>query len=191
MCCVLPPYMNPHLYLYFKHYLELVSISSSCLTHEDSRCRVQLHGIRRTLKPHHLWLRVAALVESHLLLKDSQRETSPGVHQARHVKAGCLIRSLRVRLGVEELHPLTAGLHRTELDADVHLPLAPVGDGEEDGGSRSGWLDVEDEGEVAVERVGDVGQSRLARHSRRGEGIGGLPPRPVAPCDLIWWRVSD
>lgn len=161
------------------------------MTHKDPRPRVELHGIRRTLKLHHLRLGVAALVEGHLLLEDGQREARPGVHQARHVKAGRLVRSLGVGLGVEELHPLAAGPHRAELDADVHEPLRPVGDGEEDGGGGGGGLDVEDEGEVAEERVGDVGQSRLARHCRRGEGVGDLPPRTIGPGDLIRWGVAD
>lgn len=151
-----------YLHFVFKIYLELVSVGSSRLTNKDPGPSVELHGIRRTLKLHNLWLRVAALVESHLLLKDRQREATPGVNQAWYVKACRLIRCLRVRLGVEELHLLTARPHRTELDTNQHELLGPIGDGEEDGGSRSGGLDVEDEGEVAVKRVGDVGQSRLA-----------------------------
>lgn len=178
-------------HLIFRHYLELVRVGSSCLTHKDPGASVELHRIRRTLKLHHLGLGVAALIESHLLLEHSQREAIPVVHHARHIEAGRLVRSLRIGLGVEELDLLTAGLHRTELDGDVHEPLGSVGDGEEDGGGRRGWLEVEDEGEVAVERVGDVGQSRLARHRRRGEDVSGLPPRPVGPGDRIWWRVSD
>lgn len=50
---------------------------------------------------------------------------------------------------------------------------------------------MEEEGEVAVERVGDVGQSWLTRRRRSGEDIGSLPPRPVDPGDLTWWRLSD
>lgn len=171
--------------------LEPVGVGSSRLTHEDPRPAVQLHGIRRALDLHHLRLGVAALVEGHLLLEHGQREAGPGAHRARHVEAGRLVRRLGVGLGVEELHPLTAGLHRAQLDADVHEPLGPVGDGEQDGGGGAGGLDVEDEGEVAVERVGHVGQGRLARHRRRGEDEGGLAPRPVDPGDVIRRRVSD
>lgn len=185
--------LEPYLYLHliFQHYLELVSVGSSCLAHKDPGPGVQLHGIRRALKLHHLRLRVTALVEGHLLLEHSQGEAAPLVHQARHVKAGRLVRSLGVRLGVEELHPLAAGLHRAQFDADVHDPLGPVGDGEEDGGGGRGGLDMEEEGEVAVERVGDVGQSQLARHRRGGENVGGPALRPVDPGDLIRGRVSD
>lgn len=174
-----------------KLYLELISVSSSCLTHKDPRPFVKLHWIRRAFKLHHLRLRVAALVKSHLLLKDSQREAAPSVDQTWHVKACCLVGSLRVRFGVKELHFLTAGLHFAELDADVHELLGPICDREEDRGSRSGRLDVEEEGEVAVERVGDVGQSRLARHCSRGEDVYSLTPRPICLGDLIRRRVSD
>ena len=171
-------------------YLEFVGVGSSRLTHEDPRPIVELHGVRGTLKPHHHLLRVTAVVEGHLVLEDRQREAAPGVHHAGDVEGGRLVRSLRVGLGVEELHHLAAGLHGAELDANVHELLGPVDDGEEDGGGGSGWLDVEKDGEVAVEWVGDVGQSRLARHRRGGEGIGGLPSRPVDPGDLTRWRVS-
>lgn len=173
------------------NYPELVPVSSSCLTHKDPRPRVQLHGIRRALELHHLRLRVAALVEGHLVLEDGQREQSPGVDQARHVKAGRLVRRLGVGLRVEELHLLAAGLLRAQLDADVHELLRPVGDREEDGGGGRGGLDVKDEGEVAVERVGDVGQGRLARPRRSGEGVAGVPPRPVVLGDLLRRGVSD
>lgn len=172
-------------------YLELVIVGSSCLTHEDPRPRVQLHGVRRALKLDHLRLRVAALVEGHLVLEDGQREQSPGVHHARHVKAGRLVRGLGVGLGVEELHLLTAGPLCTELHTDVHELLGRVSDGEEDGGGGTGGLDVEDEGEVAVERVGDVGQGRLACRRRSSEVVGGIPPRTVVLGDLTGWRVSD
>lgn len=131
------------------------------------------------------------MVESHLLLGDGQREAAPGVHQTRHVEAGCLVGSLRVGFGVKELHLLAAGLHFAELDADVHELLGPIRDGEEDRGGRSVRFDVEEEGEVAVERVGDVGQSRLARHCCRGEDVHSFTTRPKNLGDLIWWRVSN
>lgn len=71
--------------------LEPIVISSSCLPHKDPRPRIELHGVWRTLELHHLRLRIAALVEGHLVFKDRQRESSPAVHQTRHVEAGRLI----------------------------------------------------------------------------------------------------
>lgn len=118
--------------MYF--YPELVSVSVSRLAHKDLCPPVQLHGVRRAFEADDLRLRLAAVVEGHLVLEDGQREAGPRVHQARHVKAGGFVRSLGVGLGVEELHLLAARLLGAQLHAHVHELLRPVGDGEEDGG---------------------------------------------------------
>lgn len=172
-------------------YLELIRVSSSCLTHKDPCRRIELHWIWRSLKLHYLRLRVAAVVKHHLILRDSQREAAPGVDQTRDVEARCLIGSLSIGFCVKELHRLATRLHRAELDADVHELVGPICDREEDGGSGSGWFDVEEEGEVAVERVGDVAESRLARHCIRGEDVDSLTPRPIILGDPVRWGVSD
>lgn len=114
--------------------LEFVLVSPPCLSNKDPGPCVKVHGVRRTLKVHHPWHCLTVLVEGHLLLKDSQRETGPFVHQARHVEARGLERRLGIRLGVEKLHSLATRLHGAELNGHIHKPLGPIGDGEEDGG---------------------------------------------------------
>lgn len=164
-------------------YPEPVGVSFSCLAHKDLCLRVELHGVRRAFEPDHLRLRLAAVVEGDLILKDGQRKTGPGVHQARHVKAGGFVRSLGVGLGVEQLHLLATGLLTAQLHAHVHELLRPIGDGKEDGGGGGGWPDVEDQGEMAVEGVGDVGQSQLTGRRISIETEADLPPRPVGPVE--------
>lgn len=171
--------------------LELVRVGSTRLAHEDPGSGVQLHGVRRALHLHHLWFRVAAVVEGHLVLEDGQREAAPLVHHAGHVEAGRLVRRLRVRLGVEEAHPLAAATHGAQLDADVHELLGAVGDGEEDRRTRRGWRHVEEQREMAIERIGDVNQGRLTRRRRRAEGVNLFPPRSQDPGDLLRRGVSQ
>lgn len=172
-------------------YPEPVGVSVSRLAHKDLRPPIQIHGVRRALEADDLRLRLAAVVEGHLILKDRQGEAGPRVHQARHPEAGGLVRSLGVGLGVEELHLLAARLLAAQLHAHVHQLLRPVGDGEEHGGGGRGWSDVEDQGEVAVERVGHVGQRRLTRHGFGTEAEAELPPQPGGPVELGRRRVSD
>lgn len=50
---------------------------------------------------------------------------------------------------------------------------------------------MEEEGEMAVKRAGDEGQSRLTRHRRRGEDVGRLPSRSERSGDLIRQWVTD
>lgn len=50
---------------------------------------------------------------------------------------------------------------------------------------------MEEEGEMAVKRVGDEGQSGLSRHRRRREDVGGLPSGSKCPGDRIRQRVAN
>lgn len=173
------------------NYLKPVWVRSSCLTHEDSSSLVQFHRIWWALKLHHLRLRGTVGIKRQLFVGHWQGEGTPRVQHARHVKAGCLIRSLGTRFGVEELHLLTAGLHRAELHADEHQLLWPVCDGEEDGGSGRGGFDVENEWEVTEEVFADVSPGKLPRWSCRGQVVGRFPSRSRDFRDTIRWKVSN
>lgn len=166
-------------------------VGFSCLAHKDPGLPVQLHGVRRALEADALWLRLAAVVEGHLVLKDRQREAGPEALHVGHLEAGGLVGPLRVRLGVEELDLLAARPLAPQLHAYVHQLLRPVGDGEEDGGVGRGRSDIEDEGEVAVEGVGHVGQRRLTRQGFAVETEADLTPQTQRPVDLGRGRVSD
>lgn len=173
------------------HAQELVKICPSGLSHEDPGTAFQLHVIWRPLYGRHPRVRVTVEVEHHLVVLQSDCETGPGVPHGRHLETGRFVGLLRVGLRVVQDDVLFAPPHRRQLDSHVHHLLRGVGDGENDATPVGGGFHVEDEGEVSVERIGEVGLRQLTRVGVGAKDVAGGVVRSEDSSDLIWRRISN
>lgn len=69
--------------------------------------------------------------------------------------------------------------------------LRGVCDREDDAAPVGGGFQVEDEGEVSVERIRQVGASQLARVCIGAEDVAGAVVVPVDLGDLTWRGIPD
>lgn len=171
--------------------LKFFRMLPSSLAHEHPRPRLQLQLLRRSLHPYHLGLHVTVQVQHGLVVLHSHSEAVPGVRHGRHAEPGCLFGLPGADLAVEQNDVLLRSLNGRQLDAQVHDLLRRVGDGEDDAAVIGGGLQAEDEGEVPVEGVGEVGTCQLARGGLWPEQVGGAVVRAIHLQDLLWRRIAD
>lgn len=170
---------------------ELPRIGSSGLADEDPSSGLQLHLIWGSLNGHHLRVHFTVEVEHYLVVPHGDGEASPAIHRGRHGETGRLVRLLRVRFRVEEDDVLVASLHIWEFDTDVHDLLRGVCDGEDDSALIRAGLQVEDEGKVSVEGIGEVRAGQLSRVGVWTKDVSGAVFGPIDLGDLRRRRIPD
>lgn len=172
------------------HALELVGIGCSCLAYEEARATLQLQAPWGPSKRHPLEL-LTVHIESHGAAVHAERQVCPLADKPRQAEAGRRVRLMGARLRVEQGDVLVPVLHPRELHAQGDHRLSRVRDGEQHPGALRGWLDVEQQGEVAEGESGEVVLGRLATAGVQAEDIGRPHVRVVGLRDLPGQRVPE
>lgn len=171
-------------------YLVLIRVSPSGLSHKEPGAFFQLHLIWRALKADPLVL-LTVQVEDNFILLHADGKACPLVEQGGHGEVGRCIRTWGAWLRVVEDDVLLARPQLRQLDTHIDDALRRVRDSKEHSSPRGGGLDVEQEGEVPVERARKVVPRHLARVGIGAEYVARVVVRAIDLEDLIWGGVSD
>lgn len=152
---------------------------------------IQVHIIWGPLKIDDLRIWVTVEVEGNLLIQNTDGKPGPGHGHRGHDESGRLIWTLRVRLGVVEDNMLLAVFHCRQLHTNIHDVMGWVSDGEYDARLGGRGFYVENEGEITVERAGQVGRSWLSNIGFWAKHIARAVVMFKDFGDAIRWRIAN